>query len=815
MKRTVRVFSITLFVLFMFLAGCSSSGTSKEDVEEGAIDSEAVEEGGDVQEDGTNSELPKDAGEEVTQGVDPNAWDWSLPDPNSVYVFRKQLSKGIKDEPYQEDYMEFSDTTPKNCNTILAAEDTVFAGTDDGVFKLTEEGFKQIEGIDGPVLKLLKNPFDSGFCFVKGETIHCKDKTLTVEGLSAVASGSSGIWYATDSKVFFWDGEKSTTKWDLKAQINAIVELDDGKVAVATTKGVVIASDTVQWLKQEVVDPECLSVAADSKRLVVGSKEGLSVMDLSSGKWTRYHVGIGGLPSGGIRGVAVKGDTIVMAYEYGGGAMIGDGQHLDYYVSHRWVPDDDVRAVAIDSKGGRWYCTKGGVSKISLRKQTLKHKAEVILKVLEDHFWRMDGFVSPEAYKDPNTGEYHLSDADNDGLWTEMMIGAYCYAYAVTGDEKYKASADRAMKVMYLLIDVPAETFKAKGMKPGFVARSLCREGEECYERRKQDKEEHRKGSDNWYFQEYKGVKYLWKDDTSSDEITGHLFGMPLYYDLCAKTKEEKEELRKHYLMMVDYIVDNGYRLINLQGKETTWGHWQPERLAIAMDGDIGKCIKNGHPAEWCISSAYGGGWLNSLEILALLISAYHVSGGNEKYFNAFKELILKYNYWKLAMGNDRTWTVTKPTVANHSDHELAMLSYHTLLRYEPDPKRREWWLKSLKWFYQYEKPERNPLWTAFISMFLRDYPDIKAGVQSLREIPLDLRMIRVDNSHRKDAKKIGIDRHKNQQFDRVFPYDEIRTVWWNGNFYVVVSGGSDNWIRGPMAYLLPYWAARFSGMIK
>ena len=53
------------------------------------------------------------------------------------------------------------------------------------------------------------------------------------------------------------------------------------------------------------------------------------------------------------------------------------------------------------------------------------------------------------------------------GLWTEMQIGAWCYAYAVTGEQRYYDSARRAMDVMLLQFDIPAKTFQAAGHEPG------------------------------------------------------------------------------------------------------------------------------------------------------------------------------------------------------------------------------------------------------------------------------------------------------------------------------------------------------------
>ena len=44
-------------------------------------------------------------------------------------------------------------------------------------------------------------------------------------------------------------------------------------------------------------------------------------------------------------------------------------------------------------------------------------------------------------------------------------------------------------------------------------------------------------------FPKSKDGKYLYKVDTSSDELAGHYFFYGIYYDLVAKTEEEKQEV--------------------------------------------------------------------------------------------------------------------------------------------------------------------------------------------------------------------------------------------------------------------------------
>lgn len=255
-------------------------------------------------------------------------------------------------------------------------------------------------------------------------------------------------------------------------------------------------------------------------------------------------------------------------------------------------------------------------------------------------------------------------------------------------------------------------------------------------------------------------------------------------------------------------------------GQKTGFGHWNPDHIGVAangMEACAEKAMLSDDPltaAEYCVGSWHGEGWLNSIEILGHLLAAWHMTGA-EKFYDAYEELITVHRYDVLAMAHDETFTITMPGHMNHSDHELAMLGYHTLIRYEPNDERRKKWIESLLFLQKWEKVERNPLWAAFTVLLAGpEQVDVEAAIQSLREIPMDRRIWTVDNRHRKDALDWPADRFDDPQWDRVFPYDEIRTVWWNGNFHVKVDGGDGRRVSGPMAWLLPYWAFRHAGVI-
>ena len=60
------------------------------------------------------------------------------------------------------------------------------------------------------------------------------------------------------------------------------------------------------------------------------------------------------------------------------------------------------------------------------------------------------------------------------------------------------------------------------------------------------------------------------------------------------------------------------------------------------------------------------------------------------------------------------------PGRVNHSDDELAFLSYYPLLQYETDPELRKVYQESLERSWQIERPERNPLWNFIYAVGMR-----------------------------------------------------------------------------------------------
>ena len=156
------------------------------------------------------------------------------------------------------------------------------------------------------------------------------------------------------------------------------------------------------------------------------------------------------------------------------------------------------------------------------------------------------------------------------------------------------------------------------------------------------------------------------------------------------------------------------------------------------------------------------------------------------------------------------------PGSINHSDDELAFLSFYPLLRYETDPALLAVYKQSLERSWQIERPERNPLWNVIYAAGTGapEY-DLEASVRTLQEIPMDLVEWSVRNSHRLDVPVDPMnDRFQRGQALILLPYDELPMTKWNGNPYSL-DGGKDGRSEDDGAYfLLPYWMGRYHKLL-
>jgi hypothetical protein len=362
-------------------------------------------------------------------------------------------------------------------------------------------------------------------------------------------------------------------------------------------------------------------------------------------------------------------------------------------------------------------------------------------------------------------------------LWTALYVAAECFRFAVAQREGRTAEAEEARQNAIESLKALLFLEQVTGIA-GFPARAVRHKSEPAFGQ--PDPEWHPTADGEWE----------WKGDTSSDELVGHFFAYTIAYDLLPD-EGWRQQVAATAQRITDHLIDNGFYLVDVDGQPTTWGVWSPEKL--------------NHDATW-----WGDRGLNSLQLLAFLKATYHMTG-DERYQRIYRDLVERHHY---ALNTVRQKIVVNG-LTNHSDDELAFLSYYTLLRYETDPHLRRFFVMSLERTWQRERRERCPLWNFLYGALTGNHCEAEAAVKTLQEIPLDLVHWTVRNSHRADlvvSEELG--RFGERQATDPLPFTERPLHKWNGNPYRL-DGGADGLVEEDATFfLLPYWLARFHGLL-
>ena len=493
----------------------------------------------------------------------------------------------------------------------------------------------------------------------------------------------------------------------------------------------------------------------------------------STSAWTHWDKG----PVEGLKEYATTRNGIVwLGSDRGAARFDPQATHLwdrwQYFAGKRWLPDDEIQHIYVDPEGSHetvWIRTRLGVSRIAWEPMTFAQKERHFDALTEQHHIRK-GFVARSLLTEAgNPSSSANSDTDNDGLWTAMYLATQAYRYAVTADDDARIKARRSLDALMRL-----ETIDPI---PGFYARTY-RTFDEPFPHQ-----------DNGQWHPVGDDKTEWKGDTSSDETVGHYYGYAMYYDLVAD-EAEKEEIRTYIRRITDYMIDNDYELLDVDGEPTRWGRWS-EAYFDTGEGDYEKALR-------------------ALELLSFLKTAYHITG-DQKYQEAYLDRVRRgYAQFTLEY---RRWGSTEWEI-NYSDDELYYLSVYPLMKYEDDPALHAIYMDGLRFTWSQVQPESNALWN-YMSAALGAGPltDMLAADsrRSLVRAPLGLIHWETKNSHRIDVRmNRSPDRHNRDFLVRVLAPDERRIHKHNGNPYQADGGGNGTQMMEPTFWLLPYWMARY-----
>lgn len=685
----------------------------------------------------------------------------------------------------------------------LDAWQNVWVATGSGVF-MKPDGQKHwismIPEVDkGPSFSIISAPDSAVWMSTwKGIYRYRKGKMESMEGtrapIAVLASAAEGVYASGPHGVWLYsDAGCEKKKYSVARSVRDIISDHSGGLWMATDVGLYHATDNQVghfYKPEHVVSAYIRGVATDAAgRLWAGGLGGISILDHE--KKERMLRPEDGIPSMQVNVVERAPDGVMwVGTDVGIVRYRNDSSHSLLF-SRRWLMDDKALAISFDVNGNAWVGTARGVSAIKKKKMTLAAKQNYFYGVLMRRHIR-DPWIAGQC-KLPIAGDttrWEPDDDDNDGEYTGNYLAMESFRYAATKDPQARENARKAFGFLTLLREVTGQT--------GFFARTIVPvnwlqvddPNRTFTERERQDelvKEPRFKPVEvRWH--RSKDGKWMWKGDTSSDEMCGHMMGYFFYYELVAD-ETDKEAVRRQVSAIVDHLIAHDFNLVDIDGTHTRWGVWSPARL--------------NHDPEWTPDRS-----LNSMELLSFVKLAYYVTG-QEKYQEAYMRLIREEGY----LDNMANIPDQNPAWFIYFDVMLAAYQYPILLKCEKDPEIRAFYEKHLDAWFEKHRHDGNPL-ANFIYCFSRNKKaEMVSSVEFLKDTPLDLVDWPIDHTKREDVKIVRWPVLDDIQVSEVPPASIRGTIRWDKNPAGAISG-NPSIEREPVFWLLPYWMGRYLGMI-
>lgn len=537
-------------------------------------------------------------------------------------------------------------------------------------------------------------------------------------------------------------------------------------------------------LREVVQDHDIQSWVFGNHELFIATSEGY--YSVADSNWSLNREQTSKVPVYPMTTLAFHNGTLWAGTEMG---MFSTQNHdkYRYWASKRWLSSDNVLDVAVDSKGNGYALTKEGISEVHFKTMTLKDKADYFHDKVRKRHLRLGliGEVRLEEPGDLTTAE--MIDTDNDGLWTSFYISSEIFRYAATGNRQARANAMEVFMSYERLLSInpldgfPSRTFARKGFK---VA-----------------------NPDRW--RESPEEQWEWKGHTSTDEYIAYLWVVALMDQLLDLDEEEQQRVTNFIDSIMTHIIENDYYFVDIDGKPTLWGRWNPEYV-------------NWYPETVTDRK------LNSLHLTAGLQLAYHLTGKEiykEEAFYMFEEhgyldniqipmekigptpgIIYEGTHpypFEFDMG-DGGW--------NHSDDEMYFLTYWALYHYAFNDDLKRIYADVITDHWEIELPERNSVWSLIAYGTSGDI-DLESVKWHLREFQLDMVRWDMENSHRNDLEYLEPNFRGQTTKELISPL-ERPTIRYNANPFRIDGGrGGLRELAGD-EFLLPYWMGRYLGVI-
>lgn len=680
---------------------------------------------------------------------------------SSIGVWKDQVFAVVGPQIYSlnNDQLELAKKAPQNVNRLISLNGELWALTGDGLSRYTGKSWEKVSD-------LLIVDLCTHLGALHAATV---EDIYRLEGNMLVSIKPEGGYLNSDITTLMEDGTQVHTD---PVRLGPISRID----SYSGTLHVLRRNELVQFdghiVNTDFIDWGHLPYGKTNDLLSFGSKLYIST-DKGLGELRGANLevikGEDGLPVENTTALTRGFDNdLWVGTARGAVRKIGDEWH--YFGADHWLPNNKVNEITVSGKQV-YLTTDGGIGVISYEPYTLQKKANYYERHIHEWGHKRLGFIQSLNKSD---GEWIRSVSDNDGAHTATYLAAMTFKYKVTGDETARQEAIDALKALVWLERItPID---------GFFARAIySKDGD------KGGLSRHGSGGlpAKWY--ETKDGKFYWKGDTSSDEVIAHFYAVSLFHDLIAEG-EEKELAKEHLVRIARYIMENNWVLIDMDGKPTRWGRWNPEYLLRPY--------------------GYNDRGVNGLEALAFTQAAYKLSG-DEDFKEGFEELV-DLGYLTNTLRQKNTFP---PSTLAPWDDNLAFEAYNTILRYTDDPETRSFLLRSLERTYEIKRMEHVPWFNYTYGAYTNNDFDNEQCVKHLRAWTLDCVVHKFHNSHRDDLYVEEGYKSYEGGVKAISPRESA--VMRGSRPATVLDGGSGAQVMEPTGFLRDYWMGRYYGFIK
>ncbi len=648
-------------------------------------------------------------------------------------------------------------------SVVANPDGAVLMGTWNGIYRFSNHQLLKEEGIKPPI-SIICNDGENNYALGPNGIWHSKgDHWVTLNNSvarsvrDAAVDPNGNLWVGTDAGLYLCQNDKTTlfqnTNELISCYVKAISFSPGGDLWAGGMGGVSIRQN--EKLIKRLTPKEGLSSAMVN--CITRSPDGRM--------WVGTDVG-----------------------------MVRFNKDLSHTLrfSRRWLTNDRVTDVAFDREGNAWVATDHGVSAIKRKMMTLADKqANFYGQLMKKHIrppWTC-GSLRLEIPGD--TASWCNSDDDNDGEYTSGYLAMESFRFAVTKDPDAKVKARKAFEFLkYLQTVTGTEGFFARSIVP--TDWTKVHDANKTYSP-KQIAEElvkdprYKPVEIRW--RKSKDGKWMWKGDTSTDEMDGHMMGYFFFYELAANA-EEKILVRDHVKKIIDHLIETKYNLMDIDGLPTHWAIWSPEQI--------------NHDPDWASERS-----INSFELLTYLKFAAHLTG-DEKYEKEYHRLIDQEGY----LENVAQLNKKNPAWQIYFDRTLEGYLFPILLKYEKDPKLRTFYLHLIEEWMANQPAGENLINNLTYAFATRKVVNVPQTIEFLRDTPLDLVDWPINHLLREDVHVVRSPILEEVQIAELPPASERATVRWDKNPWAAVQGDLTQ-VREPVFWLWPYWMARYQGIIK